>query len=350
MKTKSINSIYSFAAIIMTMLLVFSCDSDSGSDGGDSNSSDLFKITTPQVVDVVAETEAKVAMRYVPSGSFLLARTGPTMTISKAFLMAETEITQELWQEVMGDSDNNPNPSHHQGSMRLPAEGSGDIQEKRPVEDVTWYDAIEFCNELSKKMGKEEVYTITNIVRVKAGDQYGDYWLKSILKATVTADFSKNGYRLPTEMEWIWAAMGADAENEGEVNTTGYRKAYAGGPKNGYSTGINNYSWYWQNPLTDGVTHEVGKLYPNELGLYDMSGNVWEWCWDLFGLHPKENTTDYKGDASNTNGFIVIRGAAIENYPETCSIEKSRSPFTDTNTSSKGRGTCIGFRIVRAAD
>lgn len=91
-----------------------------------------------------------------------------------------------------------------------------------------------------------------------------------------SVDSSANGYRLPTGMEWMWAAMGAPSDGQnGGTNTTGYSKAFAG------STGSNvrgDYAWTDEN--SNSTTHPVGSKLPNELGLYDMSGNASEWCWD----------------------------------------------------------------------
>ena len=127
-----------------------------------------------------------------------------------------------------------------------------------------------------------------------------------------TADWSANGYRLPTEMEYMWAAMGAtsdgiSADIVGGVNTGGYTKGYAGSIETGGAqVNIGNYVWYATN--SGSTTHPVGTKLPNELGLYDMSGNVWEWCWDWYSSYPAGTQADYRGAASGT--LRVVRGGS----------------------------------------
>ena len=128
-----------------------------------------------------------------------------------------------------------------------------------------------------------------------------------------TANWAANGYRLPTEMEWMWAAMGADTAAPGVTNATGYLKAFAG------STGsnlIDNYAWYTTNSASK--THPAGTKLPNELGLYDLSGNVWEWTWDWYAAYPAGTLTDTRGPASGTNR--VARGGGWNGAASVCAV------------------------------
>jgi possible ATP-binding protein len=154
-----------------------------------------------------------------------------------------------MWMEVM-----EKNPSYFKG-------------DKRPVEKVTWWSAIKFCNEMSKKYKLEPVYNIT----------YDDFD-KPILKINQIgespvepdkADFKKTeGFRLPTEVEWEWFARGGEVA----IQDGTFDKRYSGSD--------NPDKVAWHNGNSKEETHEVGTKNPNQLGLYDCSGNVWEWCYD----------------------------------------------------------------------
>jgi formylglycine-generating enzyme required for sulfatase activity len=234
--------------------------------------------------------------------------------------MSETEVTQELFQAVMGT-----NPSSFSSGA-----AEGETQNRRPVENVNWYDAIAFCNKLSLANGKEPVYSVSGVTDW-AGLAYGAIppddnaaW------NAATWDKSKNGYRLPTTTEWVWAAMGADKTIQ--PNTTGYDKDFAGSDG---TNSIGDYAWYDTN--SGSKTHEVGKKLPNELGLRDMSGNVWEWCWDRWS-YPSGETTDYDGADSGTNRPFQGGGWYFSASYCAVSIGVSSSP--------NSRDNYLGFRVV----
>jgi formylglycine-generating enzyme required for sulfatase activity len=205
-----------------------------------------------------------------------------------SFELGKYEVTQEQYQKVMGN-----NPSSFQNGNDAP---------KRPVEQVSWYDAVNFCNRLSEMQGLQKVYTINGFV--------------------VSADFSKGGYRLPTEAEWEYAARGGS-------QTRGY--TYSG------SNDVNQVGWSYDN--SGNITHAVGTKAPNELGLYDMSGNIWEWCWDLYGKYSAKNQTDPVGTASGDARVIRGGGWGIN-------ASGLRSANRDDD-SPDNRYINLGFRILR---
>ena len=156
-----------------------------------------------------------------------------------------------------------------------PAQFKGDAL---PVETVTWYDCVEYCNKRSLKEGLKPFYKIDKINKDPNNKTVVDE-----IKWTVTVNAGANGYRLPTEAEWEYAASGGQASRS---------YTYSGG------NDIDKTAWYWQNSGDTNLTgfwtwprvqenhdrtHPVGGKEANELGLYDISGNVREWCWDWYG-------------------------------------------------------------------
>ena len=189
-------------------------------------------------------------MIYCEKGTFTMGSDDPNdenpkrvVKIESSFLLGETEVTQELYELVMGY-----NPSEFKGKYD---------SNKRPVEMVTWYDAIDFCNKLSELQDKNLYYEINNI-------EYHDDG-KSIKKARVKPNEGANGFRLPLSKEWEYAAK------------AGTNNIYAG---TNDKSKLEEYAWFGENSNKE--THPVATKKPNEWNLYDMSGNVGEWCYDLF--------------------------------------------------------------------
>lgn len=213
------------------------------------------------------------------------------------------QTTQDMWMEVMEN-----NPSNWKGG-------------RLPVENVSWVDALEFCNRLSEKHGLEPIYVIENetfmIKQLDGEAVYPDL-----------VDFRKTeGYRLPTELEWEWFTRGGEiAIQDGTFDTQ-----YAG------SNNIDEVAWYWNN--SGSKSHAVGTKKPNELVLYDCTGNVWEWCYDTSdsGYLSEERPYIYDGSVENRS----LRGGSW--YDDNVCKHSYRSYSGATS-----QNRYYGFRIVRS--
>jgi sulfatase modifying factor 1 len=232
---------------------------------------------------------------------------GKSVTISN-FYIGKYEVTQKEWIEVMGS-----NPSGFKG-------------DNLPVEMVSWYDVVEYSNKRSIKEGLKPYYTIDKNQKDPNNKSEHDN-----IKWTVTINAGANGYRLPTEAEWEFAAGG------GQMSKS---YTYSG------SNNADEVAWYWRNagdkylsgdwnwPVIENnknKTQSIGVKKPNELGLYDMSGNVREWCWNWHG--------DFE---SNSGAYRVVKGGGW--IGDVSNNELSFRGKFDAN----GFGPDQGFRLSRS--
>lgn len=231
------------------------------------------------------------------------------------FYIGKYEVTQKEWGEVMGG-----NPSKFQG-------------DDLPVETVSWYDCVEYCNKRSTQEGLKPYYSVDRDHK----DPNNQTAIDDI-KWTVTINAGANGYRLPTEAEWEYAAGGGQRSKS---------FTYSG------SDDIDKVAWYWQNAGDKNLTGQwhwptiennntktktIGGKEPNELGLYDMSGNVREWCWDWFG-DLASNDTAAKGSSSES-GRVWKGGGWIGG--DFCCASSFRAGLE-----ANGKGPDQGLRLCR---
>ena len=213
------------------------------------------------------------------------------------------QVTQAIWTEIMGN-----NPSTFKG-------------ENKPVETISWWDTLEFCNKLSEKYGLIPVYNIDKKRGILTINQ-----IDGEISFPDKADFSKTeGFRLPTEIEWEWFAIGGKLANKDEKILNANK--------------MEEEAWYYKN--SGGRTNNVGLKKPNQLGIYDCIGNVWEWCYDTTEGDIESGKLYVYTALDSRKKYREIRGGSWKNGENTCTLF-----FRDYCDTFYADST-IGFRIVR---
>jgi formylglycine-generating enzyme required for sulfatase activity len=213
--------------------------------------------------------DGSLTMIELPGGQFLMGSPDTDelagnnekpqhMVTVSGFRMAVIPVTVGLYNEVMQ------------------REAVPQAQERLPAVDVSWEDAIAFCNQLSVR------------------ERYRPCYRRRFRRWV--CDWRADGYRLPTEAEWEYACRAG----------TVTRYAFGDDPER-----LGNYAWYVENAARQ--VQEVGQKRPNSWGLYDMHGNVWEWCWDWYGQYPSGEVVDPKGPSAGS--YRVVRGGSFYDSP-----------------------------------
>jgi formylglycine-generating enzyme required for sulfatase activity len=259
-------------------------------------------------LDLITTKITDITLKLIPSGTFLMGslegegeeseRPQHRVTISRPFYLGIHPVTQGQYARLMGK-----NPSHFAATGEGKARVTGMDTTRFPVESVSWYESVRFCNALSQAEGLDPCYKIQgDRVEIAGGD----------------------GLRLPTEAEWEYACRAGTSSPYG----------FQGGEEE-----LPRYAWFAKN--SGGRTHAVGEARANDFGLHDMHGNVWEWTWDAFesGYYLRSPEIDPVGPTEAVDR--VIRGGSWGYSPRSCR-SANRDGYTPVS-----RNFRLGFRVLR---
>jgi formylglycine-generating enzyme required for sulfatase activity len=247
-----------------------------------------------------------------------------TYVALSSFYISKYETTYSEWTNVYTWATNHGYSFDNPGADGANPSG---IVSQNPVVMIDWYDCVKWCNALSEWEGRAPCYytssnfNTTNVYRTGTNDL-----------SNYMVNMATNGYRLPTEAEREYAQRGG----------VSYSTFYWGESTN--VSVISNYAWYIGD--SGGGTHQVGLLAPNSLGLYDISGNSWDWCWDTYANYPGTNETNPLGHIFTVGGARVLRGGSYASSigsGDNDGLESVCRGYDSPNSAL----SVVGFRVVR---
>lgn len=300
---------------------------------GPSNWVDYIRVPVTNTVTILRlyDPNQPAGMVLIPAGSFTIgsdeypvSSEQPTHSVNvSAFYMDRYEVTKALWDEVYNWAIT------HGYSFDFGGQGKAS---NYPAHTMTWYEAVKWCNARSEKEGRTPAYytSASQTVVYRSGQVTVDNsWVKW-----------NGGYRLATEAEWEKAARGGTSGHRfpwGNTITHSQANYYSStnftydiSPTRGFHPTFNDAVFPYTSP--------AGYFAPNGYGLYDMAGNVWEWCWDWYGAYSSGSQTDPRGAASGS--YRVNRGSSWDSNASSCRTAY-RSLYNPSSRNSE-----IGFRSV----
>ena len=295
--------------------------------------------TNSSSTNLIVAFNLPAGMAFIPAGTFTIGDSldgniyGDAALINvsvSAFYMDVNLVSLSQWQSVYNFAASHGYGFDHGGSGKAT---------NQPVQTVSWFDTVKWCNARSQQAGLTPVY-YTDAALTQVYTNLDDY--------TPYVNWTNSGYRLPTEAEWEKAARGGvsgqrfpwgNTISESQANYYGATNIYS------YDLGPSGYNAIGSMGGVSPATSPVGSFAPNGYGLYDMAGNVWEWCWDWYGASPFPTGSPYLGGndprGATSGNYRVMRGGFWGFYPNLacCALRLDRIPTYADNE--------IGFRCVR---
>ncbi|NLX26808.1 MAG: formylglycine-generating enzyme family protein [Lentisphaerae bacterium] len=286
-------------------------------------------VCTEQIIDL----NPPEGMAWIPGGNFSMGDSKaegwdaelPVHSVYvDGFYMDRTEVTKAKWDVVYNWARSHGYSFIHAGSGKA---------SNHPVHTVNWYDCVKWCNARSEMEGRTPCYTVSGST-YKTGQSEPD------------CNFKANGYRLPTEAEWEKAARGGlQGKRFPWGDTISHDNANYCANGSAYSYDTSPYTKYTFHPSYDdggtSYTSPVGSFSANGYGLYDMAGNVWEWCWDWYGSGYYASSPSSNPQGPSSGSYRMSRGGGWGDLANYCRSASRLDCFPD------GVDDCTGFRVVR---